>query len=48
MVMHYPSPAEVRRGGWLTRAEGRVKTKGLPVGPRQGVVHARLQIAPMG
>ncbi len=34
MVMHYPSPAEVRRGGWLTRAEGRIKTKGVPVGPR--------------
>ncbi len=35
MVMHYPSPAEVRCGGWLTRAEGRIKTKGVPVGPRR-------------
>ena len=34
MVMHFPSPAEVRRGGWLSRAEGRVKTKGVPQGPR--------------
>ncbi len=34
MVMHYPSPAEVRRGGWLTHAGGGIKTKGVPVGPR--------------
>ncbi len=34
MVMHTPSPAEVRRGGWLSRAEGRVKSKGVPQGPR--------------
>ena len=34
MVMHTPSPAEVRRGGWLARAEGRVKSKGVPQGPR--------------
>ncbi len=28
------SPEERRRGGWLSRVEGRVKTKGLPIGPR--------------
>lgn len=34
MPIVYANAEERRRGGWLTRAEGRVKTKGLPVGPR--------------
>jgi hypothetical protein len=34
MPIVYANDEERRRGGWLTRAEGRVKTKGLPIGPR--------------
>ena len=34
MPIIYATPEERRRGGWLARAEGRVKTKGVPTGPR--------------
>ena len=34
MPIIYATPEERRRGGWLARAEGRVKTKGVPIGPR--------------
>ena len=34
MPIIYASPEERRRGGWLARAEGRVKAKGVPIGPR--------------
>ena len=34
MPIIHANPEERRHGGWLARAEGRVKTRGVPIGPR--------------